>query len=139
MNTVKCSRLCGTELYFSDNHVSKSGKKIPLEVQYAVDDPKHEKPLFTNKDHQCPNSTYNKDSKTTAPSSIATFPDVSVVKEFDFADATVKAHYSKFDSDMLDFEMMESFITKRYGQINPAKAGMIIKFLEERRRERKQE
>lgn len=61
------------------------------------------------------------------------------VKELDMNDLAVKAHLRHFEADMTDFEMYETFIFNRYGNINPAKAGMIIKFLEERRKERLKE
>lgn len=47
MKTIFCNNHCGTEIYFSDQHVSKSGKKIPLEVK-------------TQQPHKCPNNPYNK-------------------------------------------------------------------------------
>ena len=58
MNTSKCAKNCGVELYWSDSVTSKTGKKIPLEVEYKPDDPKHEYPQFNGKHHNCPNSSY---------------------------------------------------------------------------------
>jgi len=62
MNTIKCQKNCGVELYFSDNITSKTGKKIPLEVEYKPEDVKHEYPQFNGKHHNCPNSNYGKTS-----------------------------------------------------------------------------
>lgn len=59
------------------------------------------------------------------------------VKELDVNDLTVKAFQKHFDSDTTDFDMYEAMTWKKYGKnINPAKVGLIIKFLEERRKER---
>jgi hypothetical protein len=44
---LKCNRGCGTTIHFDDYHVSKTGKKIPLEED--------------GEPHQCPNSDYQKD------------------------------------------------------------------------------
>ena len=50
MSTPKrmaCNKGCGVLIHFDEQHVSQSGKKIPLE-----DD---------GEPHQCPNSTYSKE------------------------------------------------------------------------------
>jgi hypothetical protein len=44
---LKCNRGCGTTIHFDDYHVSKTGKKIPLEED--------------GEPHQCPNSDYQKE------------------------------------------------------------------------------
>lgn len=59
------------------------------------------------------------------------------IKYIDMNDLTVKSHQKHFDSDITDFEMYEAMIYKRFGaNVNPAKVGLVIKFLEGRRIER---
>jgi hypothetical protein len=48
-NYIYCRNNCGVRITFSDDHVSKNGRKIPLQENGLR--------------HDCPNSTYNKNRR----------------------------------------------------------------------------
>jgi hypothetical protein len=48
MKSYPCNKGCGTQITFSEDATTDTGKKIPLDAD-------------TMRPHQCPNSTYNQD------------------------------------------------------------------------------
>lgn len=54
---MPCNRDCGTDIYFDDDKLSKTGKKIPLDVD-------------TDEPHDCPNSSYGSTVGTSSTKSL---------------------------------------------------------------------
>jgi len=133
---------CGKQIFV---RMTKGNDKYPQKLQ------RQELIVNTNPPQYQSHYTFNRETnETSCRGVVVTNADQEVLKaggqiiteppkvrELDMNDLTVKAYQKRFDFDMADFEMYEIMIYKKYGdKINPAKVGMIIKFLEERQRDR---